>query len=142
MQNFVNQVVVFNQDILDMESYAEPGMRARIIDVKEINTFSKDLREHVYRITFDFSEYDTFNRFFETANYYGNNGVANKTAREAGYYHHKDSIYFGSPELEPFDKYFTFADSNTKLLQKKFEESGEDSYVHWLEKQVLEVSHE
>lgn len=45
-------------------------------------------------------------------------------------------IYFGSPELWPFEDYFTTLDARQNELLKRFKESGAQNYVEWLESQI------
>jgi hypothetical protein len=137
MQHLFGKVVTFTPKIEDMESYAESGMRARVVSIDTQDTHSSDKHDHVYKIMFDFSEFDEFNRRFESSNYYDKNGSPTLTAREAGYYKEQDKIYFGSPEIWPFEDYFVLADAAQTELLERFKESGEADYVSWLEAQVL-----
>lgn len=136
MQEWIGKQIVFTKRIEEMEAYPEQGMRARITRIDPEDTDSDDLKDHVYRIEFDYSEYDNFNRLLETANYYGRGSIPDKTAREAGHYETVETIYFGSPELYPFEDYFCLASKLHKKLHEQFAASGEDDYVSWLENQV------
>lgn len=136
MQQWIGKRIRFTDRIEEMESYPEGGMRARIISINGEDTDSPDLHNHVYRIKFDYSEYDDFNMLLETANYYGKDGIPNKTAREAGHYSKTETIYFGSPELFPFENYFQLTSKHHEKLYEQFLASGEDNYVEWLENQV------
>lgn len=135
-QEYVGKVVVFTKSILEMESYAEPGMRGRIVRVDEEDTHRKDIHDHMYKFYFDYSEFDEYNRRFETANYYGHDGIPNKTAREAGHYQEVEKIYFGTPELWPFENYFEPIDKKQKALVDLFNKSDYTDYVAWLESQI------
>jgi hypothetical protein len=119
-----------------MEAYPEPGMRGRIISIDEQDTHRSDLHDHLYKITFDYSEFDEFNKSLESSNYYDRKGVACLTAREAGIYAPDELIYFGSPELYPFEGYFTILDDRQNILLRRFKESGATNYVEWLEGQI------
>lgn len=136
MQNLIGNVVEFQKEILNCESYAEPEMRARVLHIEANNAGYPDLNDHIYTITFDFGEFDEFNKQFENYNYYDHNGVAQLNARQAGYYKPQDRIYFSSPELYPFEMYFKIVDQKTNTLHEKFKQSGETNYVNWLENQV------
>jgi len=137
MQHLIGKVVTFTPKIEDMESYAEGGMRALVVGIDATDTRSPDKHEHIYKIMFDFSEFDEFNRRFESSNYYDKNGSPTLNAREAGYYKEQEAIYFGSPEIWPFEDYFVLADAAQTELLDRFKESGETDYVSWLEAQVM-----
>jgi hypothetical protein len=111
-------------------------MRARIVSIDEQDTHMADLNDHLYKITFDYSEFDEFNKSLESANYYDRKGVACLTAREANMYEPQELIYFGSPELWPFEDYFTTLDARQNALLARFKESGTTNYVEWLESQI------
>lgn len=138
MHHLIGKEIQFTNKIEDMEAYPEDGMRARIVSIKEQDTHMEDKHDHLFIITFDYSEYDEYNKQFETANYYGsmNTRVADKTAREVGQYHLQEKIYFGSPELWPFDEYFTLLNEKSVALYNKFKASSSLNYVEWLEKMV------
>lgn len=136
MEEWVGKRIVFTKKIEDMEAYPEQNMRAKILRIDPEDTGSDDLNEHVYRIQFDYSEYDDFNRLLETANYYGKDGIPNKTAREAGHYDKLETIYFGSPVLYPFEDYFRVASNHHEKLHEQFRASGRNNYVEWLEGQI------
>lgn len=136
MQYLIGKTVQFTSKIDDMESYLEGGMRARIVSIDEEDTHRPDLHDHLYKIVFDYSEFDEFNKNFESANYYDRNGVACLTAREAGMYDQKDTIYFGSPELWPFEDFFILLSEKQTKLISSFKESGATNYIEWLEGQV------
>ena len=136
MQNLIGKTIQFTSKIEDMEAYPEKGMRARIVSIDEQDTHMADLNDHLYKITFDYSEFDEFNKSLESANYYDRKGVACLTAREANMYEPQELIYFGSPELWPFEDYFTTLDARQNALLARFKESGTTNYVEWLESQI------
>jgi hypothetical protein len=136
MQHLVGKTVQFTEKMEDIEAYPESGMRARILSVCEQDTDKKDLHDHLYLIVFDYSEFDDFNRQFESNNYYDKNGVACLNAREANQYQMQETIYFGSPTLFPFEDYFTLLNQRQTVLLARFQESGSTNYVEWLENQV------
>lgn len=136
MQELIGKVIQFTDKIEYVEAYPEIGMRARIISVKEQDTDCDDLEEHLYAITFDYSEFDEYNKAFEKSNYYDRNGNACLTARQANFYKVTEQIYFGSPKLYPFEEYFTVQDQKVNTLLKRFKESGKTNYAEWLESQI------
>lgn len=136
MQHLIGKTIQFTSKIEDMEAYPEKGMRARIVSIDEQDTHMVDLHDHLYKITFDYSEFDEFNKSLESSNYYDRNGVACLTAREAGMYAPDELIYFGSPKLWPFEDYFTTLDVRQNALLVRFKESGATNYVEWLESQI------
>lgn len=98
----VGRVVVFNSVVDDYEDYPEEGMKARIKQV----SFDKnhEITECCHRITFDYGEFDEFNKVRETANYYDMEGRACLTAREAGFYTPVDHMFIGGTlDLVPFN---------------------------------------
>lgn len=135
MQHLVGKTIQFTSKIEYMEAYPEKGMRGRIVSIDEQDTHMDDLEDHVYKILFDYSEFDDFNKSLESSNYYDRNGNACLTAREAKWYKPQEVIYFGSPELWPFEDYFTILDDRQNALLTRFKESGATNYVEWLESQ-------
>ena len=98
----VGRVVVFNSVVDDYEDYPEEGMKARIKQV----SFDKnhEISDRCHRITFDYGEFDEFNKVRETANYYDMEGRACLTAREAGFYTPVDHMFIGGTlDLVPFN---------------------------------------
>ncbi|PTH79108.1 hypothetical protein [Aeromonas veronii] len=139
IQSLVGKGVEFNAGIEDQEGYAENGMRATIMSVKKGGD-DGDLCV----IEFDFTQFDEYNKQFESSNYYdkkGNNKAC-LTAREAGYYklHEKYYLYAGTNWDGDTDEVFSFlCDMNDiALLKEEFEKSGEASYMGWLESIALE----
>ncbi len=98
----VDRVVVFNDIAEDYEDYPEAGMKARIKQV----SFDRnhDVADRCHRITFDYGEFDAYNKVRETSNYYDLEGRACLTAREAGFYKEVDTMFIGGTlDLVPFD---------------------------------------
>lgn len=137
MQELIGKDITFKPGIEDMEAYAEGGMRARVVSVEAQDTRSRDKHDHVYKITFDYTEFDEYNRRFESSNYYDKNGKPTLSAREANWYNPQETIYFGSPELWPFEDYFEVNGEERRQLVAEFKASGETDYVAWLEQKVL-----
>lgn len=131
IENGAKPVVQFGPDVGDKESYADTGMRARAISVQ------KDDGE--IHVTFDFAEFDDFNLPFEQSNYFDKAGKPVLTAREAGFYKPQDSLYFDQDEnvetcLQPVN------DERTGLYLKYLADTKDDTYVNWLETQVLKLA--
>lgn len=136
MQHLIGNIVEFQPRIEDHEHYAMGGMRARVIHIEAKYAGYPDLQDHIYTITFNFGEFDEFNKQFESYDYYGPDRVANLNARQAGFYEPQDKLYFSSPELYPFETYFKVIDEKSEKLHQMFKESGETNYVKWLENRV------
>ncbi len=102
----VGVIIRFNPAIDDMESYAEANMHARILSVTSPDLNDPNIYNHVYRIQVSYAEFEDNNVLHESANYYDKSGNPCLTAREAGFYEVKDTLYFSSPELVSWDKYF------------------------------------
>jgi hypothetical protein len=136
MQHLIGKTIQFTSMIEDMEAYPEAGMRARIVDITPKYTSDPDINEHIYDIKFDYSEFDEFNLKLESHNYYDNHHVPCLTAREAKMYSVVEKISFGSPELWPFEDYFTVLNEKQNNLLARFKESGATNYVEWLESQI------
>jgi hypothetical protein len=136
MLHLIGKIVQFTSKIEEMEAYPEGGMRARIKSIRNRDTNSSDLHNHLYVIKFDYTDFDEFNAALEHSNYYDKKGNACLTAREANMYEQQEEIYFGSPELWPFEDYFTLLDERQNSLIVRFKESGAANYIEWLENQV------
>lgn len=138
-QSFIGKAVEFKSGVEDLEGYAEKGMRATIMSIKKSGS-----DDDVCVIEFDFTQFDEYNKQFESSNYYDkkNNDKACLNAREAGCYklHEKYYLYAGMNWDGDTDEVFSFlCDMNDiSLLKETFEKSGESSYVGWLESIALE----
>lgn len=124
----IHPVVEFRKGIEDIESYAESGMRARVVGTTEI--LGKDIK-----LSFDFSEFDDFNKAFEQSNYYDKKGKPTLTAREAGFYKGVETYFFEAQDET--DMYFEVVESWGLQLYERYKASGEAcSYVQWLEARI------
>lgn len=107
---------------LDIDFYAEPGMRARIVRAEA-------LAAELLRVTFDFSEFEAHNRSYESADWYGRDGKLT-TAREAGYYAPIDTACLPArikDEIAPLS-------SVAAETMKRWQASGTKlPYIAWLE---------
>ena len=82
-KNFNNVVVEFNKGIDEIEGYFERGMKAKIERIS-LNSYTET--EYDFRVSFDFSEFEEYNKQFATANYYDDNGVGCLYAWETIFY--------------------------------------------------------
>jgi hypothetical protein len=124
----IHPVIEFKKDIEDIESYAEPGMRARAVGVATTN-------DNGVKFSLDFTEFDDFNKAFEQANYYDKKGRPTLTAREAGFYKGVETYFF--EVQDETDKYFEVVKSRSLDLYERYKSSKEGvSYVQWLEAKV------
>lgn len=111
----------------DNDAYAEPGMRARM------TSFQYHPRYECFVIDVDFTEFDDYNRGFESSSWQINGH--NVTARECGNYNMQDSIYF---HIKSIDEKFKLVDVPRLYLKEVKERfmadtGGQGSYVAWLE---------
>ena len=136
MQHLIGKTVKFLNKIEEMEVNADPNQRARILSITGEDLDSEDKCEHVYIVTFDYSEFEEYNKKFASANFYDKNENPTLTAHEAGVYTQHEKAYFGSPDIWPFEDYFALLDDRTSALIEKFKQSDETDYVTWLENQV------
>lgn len=136
MHHLVGKTIEFLDKIEDMELTADPKQRARIASVSGEYLDHEDKNEHIYKIIFDYSEFEEFNKQFASANFYDTSGNPTLTAHEAGLYENREVSYFGSPDMWPFEDYFVFLNDNTNALIEKFKQTSETNYVVWLENQL------
>lgn len=123
-------VVTFCEGIGEKESYAEAGMRARILGATPMD------HDGVLRLTFDFAEFETHNASFESANYYDKGGKPVLTARQAGYYKPQEDLYFDLDEELATLMQLEVAGS-VALYNRYKAEGCPGTYVGWLEHTVL-----
>lgn len=71
-----------SQVVEDLESYAEPGMRATLTGGK--------MSHETLILDVNYAPFDEFNRAFEPKNYYDKSGAPTLTAREANPYKPQD----------------------------------------------------
>lgn len=128
----VKPVVTMGKKIDDHETYAEPGMRGRLVGAQ------MESHDDVIKLFVDYSEFDEFNKGFESANYFNREQVPCLTAREAGYYNPQDHIYVdtnrsieGVMEVVEGEALSLFAEYNAS--------SKAVSYTQWLETEVLKL---
>lgn len=124
-------VVTFLRGVEDFETYAEEGMRARVVAACP--------HDDLVQITFAFDEFEAHNRPYEQANYFAKGGGPNITAREAGCYHPQEDLYF--EPSEPTRMLRLDSDAALELYAEYKTARGADkaaaTYTQWLEEQVL-----
>lgn len=110
--------------------YPEPGMRFEV-------TGGVIDEPDVARLNVNYARFDEFNKAFESSDYRDKNGNGVLTAREAGWYKVTEFIYV-DPD-EDIDAYFTILADDRKALIEAYAAlpQPKDSYIAWLEKQVL-----
>lgn len=126
--------VEFTSKIHDLETYAEPCMRATLKGVR-------DDHDGVLRLQVSYEKYDEYNKQFESHNYWGvlskgqEPSAAQYTARETGWYKVEDHIYV--MDTDDVSTYLVILDS-TPLYDAWVANNNGLSYVAWLEKLVNE----
>lgn len=127
IRNGQKPVVIFLKSVEDLEGYLEPGMRGRIVAVR-------DEDDDLLSFTVDLAEFETFNAAFESSNYYDKDGNPRLTAREAGYYKPIEEIWSGRSDEVPM----SLEDSGRLNLFTAYQDAKVGlSYVQWLEDLVL-----
>lgn len=93
--NLIGKTVKFNNMIEENEGYADPNMKAVIVNV-EFNIYNNDLNDRniVHKVMFNFAQYEQHNAIYEQYNYYDKNGIPCLNARQAGFYNPVDYLYF------------------------------------------------
>lgn len=125
----VHPVVTFTAAVLDKESYLEAGMRGRLVATSAG-------RNDMFKLYIDLSEFEDFNRQFESANYYDKNGVPRLTAREAGFYTGPaEEIYVGEDEEVDFCE--IEEPHRLRLYEEYLKAAAKVTYVQWLEDRIL-----
>ena len=121
--------VEFVKGVEDLECYPEPGMRATITGVIPKH-------DDVLELRVSYLKYDDFNIRFESSNYYDGDHQPVLTAREAGYYSLKESLYVMADD--DVSKFMTFLNHN-ELFETWNASLKEVSYVAWLENRVRQL---
>lgn len=131
----IGKDIEFLKDINDYEWYGERGMRATVLGITWHD--ESDANDPVFKFHLSFKKYDDFNRPFESANYWDENGEATKTARESGDYKVEDYLYLGNNWANCVE----LVDSNAGKLLDLFltdkEAQPDLTYVKWLEALAL-----
>ena len=136
---YIDSVITFKKGCEDLESYCEAGMKAKIIGITIVRA-EKNESDLVYKVKLDYSQFDDYNKSFETSNYYDKSGVSCMTAREAGFYNVQDTLYLGSDNIWPWNTYFEVGhDSVSNRMFDRYSRRTSDtelSYLKWLETQL------
>jgi hypothetical protein len=116
------------------DSYPEENMRATIAG--EVI----DTEDNFFRILFDYTAYDEYNKAFESSNYYDKNGKACLTARQSGYYQIKETLWFRG-DSNPNDYFEVIPGSQSKWMKLFMKERlDEETYAHFLERKLDEMT--
>lgn len=122
-------VVTFKKAVEDKESYAEPGMRARVVRAEPVGD------DDVVRIRFDYEPFAAHNALLESANYFDKEGRAVLTARQAGYYAPQEDVYFDLSEALA-DLLEVESDAAIEIFRRFLAAPEGRSYVQWLESRL------
>lgn len=115
----------------DFEAYPDSNMRTTLKSISPVDG------EGVAKLHISYQKFDEYNKTFEQQNYY-KDGIPNKTAREVGLYTVEDTLYVmlsDDPNI-----YFTRLNAGENRLYDAYqsEKQGEETYVQYLERLVLE----
>lgn len=129
VKNGIHPVVTFLDAIEDKEGYLEKGMRGRvtgaIVDGDDLVT-----------LTVDLTEFDEYNKAFESKGYFDKNRNPVLTAREAGYYKPVDTVYFDADE--EMNGFMEIESAEALAIHQEYLSSGSlKPYVQWLEEALL-----
>lgn len=124
IDHFVGKNIEFLAGVDNLEDYAEPNMRARVIGWS-------DMGDGCIVVSLDYSDFDEYNKKFESRNYFDRNGTPCLSAREAGYYKVKDHIFM---EASTVDDIIRCIDDRYTKLHRLYKSSVFDgNYSDWLE---------
>lgn len=128
LRNGLKPQVTFNSGCGILESYAEPGMKGRVVGATIGN-------HNIVVLKVDFESYAGHNKAFESSSYFDKQGNPTLNAREAGYYREIEDLHVMYDEGDPL---FTIDSDECSALYARYKESGySGTYVAWLEEQVL-----
>ena len=131
----VGRCVTLRETIRACESYAQPGMRARVRKVRGCGL------NGAISVTLDFTEFEPFNKPFEASAWLDQHLVVQLTAREAGaYVPIEDYFLMGVDQAR--EAMIPLDDRVSSALQARFQDSGRDAgeYIAWLEEQLAEAN--
>lgn len=123
-------VVTFKKAILDQENYIEPKMRGRIIS-------SLIKHDDCIEMIVDFTEFDEFNKQFESANYYDKDQNPTLTARQANFYNMTNEKMYFMINQDVGESLEIEQNARIKLFEKFTSEHSSKTYVQWLEDQLV-----
>ncbi|MBW3243548.1 hypothetical protein KUV57_12820 [Epibacterium sp. DP7N7-1] len=131
----LGRCITLQEEILACDSYAQPGMRARVSKMRACGL------DGAIAVTLDFGEFETFNKPFETTSWEDQHLIVQLTAREAGAYAQVEDYFLAGVQqvrraMSPLNEKVSSA------LQARFRESGrpEEDYIAWLEERLAAVS--
>ena len=105
----IGDIIVFTNEIVKDECDGSPGIKARIIGL-EICADDEDMT----KVTFDVSEFVSYNKHKWEANYFDNAHKPTLTYPETKYYDPKFSYYFMNDDVES-GEFFKLAESEIKV---------------------------
>lgn len=100
--------------VAELDTYAEPGIRATLVACAESRSGAS------VALTFDFSEFEEYNREYESANYFDKAGRETLTAREAGRY--TDQLTLNIDRDDPLGLFFRLLEPVTGPDEGDFNE--------------------
>jgi hypothetical protein len=127
-------IIEFAQGVDEKESFAEKGMRARVLGA------SDDSPSKVIRLLLDFSEFEGMNFPLQSANYFDKKGNPCLTAQQAGFYRPQDDMHVDHDES--METLFKVADdSQTALFDEYCVAAAQTpmTYLTWLEQALLKA---
>lgn len=128
---FAGRCVMLKGPITQCESYAQPGMRARVCKLRTCGS------EGAVAVTLDFSEFEAHNRSLETVAWDDDQLIVRLTAREAEEYQPVEDYFL--PGVDVLMEYMAPLNEEAALgLYRSFLEEGRprEDYIAWLEEQL------
>lgn len=124
-------VVQFTKAVLEQEGYLEPGMRGKLIAFSEED-------DTVVKFTVDLTDFEAYNRAFESSTYWDRQGKPTLTAREAGHYPKDNLESLWADETSNVSELAEIVSDEGADLYKEFRATGVTDilYITWLENQV------
>jgi hypothetical protein len=115
------------EKIEDLESYPDKGTRLTVYGMR-------DDKDDVLALQVSYHKYDDYNTAFEKANYFDKEGRPCLTARDAGFYNVKDTLYVMATD-NPND-YFISLDALSNVFINRYidEKRDGETYVAFLER--------
>jgi hypothetical protein len=123
--------ITFTAACEELESYADPGMKALVISGVE------QVQDDILKILVDYTPFDAHNQAIELPNYYDKDQQPTLTARQANFYRPQEDFY-----LDLSGKgaaMFTIDGEDRRELYRQYEAqtAGKIQYLTWLEDQIL-----
>lgn len=126
--------ITFTTACEELESYADPGMKAIVISAVEQN------HDEILKIMVDYAPFDAHNQALELPNYYDEDQQPTLTARQANSYRPQEDLYLDLSGKG--DAMFTIDGEDRRELYQQYEAqtARKIQYITWLEDQVLRQS--